>query len=135
MFLRSVQSRLMVCSLAGLILISMILGASIPASAGGLKSFASCIGNSGATFYGAYWCPQCAKQNNLFGQYSYLLPYVECYEDGTKNRLQVCDGITGYPTWVFPDGSVRTGRLSLETLANATGCSLPSKGAKTIEVN
>ena len=36
----------------------------------------------GAIFYGAWWCPACFQQKNLFGkQAGNRLPYVECDKD------------------------------------------------------
>jgi predicted DsbA family dithiol-disulfide isomerase len=51
---------------------------------------------------------------------------VECSADGGREKTQECQaaGITGYPTWVFADGSRVPGRLSLETLAAHSGCPL-----------
>ena len=94
----------------------------------GQESFASCLGESGARLYGAWWCPHCAEQKELFGDAASSLPYIECSEQGNpRAQLGVCRdvGISAYPTWVLPDGSRRTGPLSLPELAAATGCSLP----------
>ncbi len=45
---------------------------------GTYDDFATCISNSGAKFYGAYWCPHCQKQKADFGKSAAKLPYVEC---------------------------------------------------------
>lgn len=88
---------------------------------------ARCIRESGATFYGAHWCPYCRKQKQRFGSAAQLLPYVECYDPGTRNQRAVCaeENIRSYPTWVFWDGTVRTGNLSLGALAYHTDCEAP----------
>lgn len=33
-----------------------------PGKSGKLDSFASCLKDSGVTFYGAFWCPHCRDQ-------------------------------------------------------------------------
>lgn len=99
----------------------------ISAQPGPLDSFASCIKEAGATFYGAFWCPHCQNQKTMFGKSAKLLPYVECSTPDGKAQLKECSdkGVTSYPTWEFADGSRLTGEISLETLAEKTGCALP----------
>jgi len=101
-----------------------------------LAQLASCISKSGAVFYGAHWCPICAKQKEHFDGYSYLLPYVECYDGPKKDGInETCtkEGIKSYPTWVFPSGSVQTGARTPEELATATGCPLRKQGTSSGE--
>lgn len=92
-----------------------------------LDGFASCLKDKGATFYGAFWCPHCQNQKKLFGKSAKKLSYVECSEPNGKGQLQVCADkkIEGYPTWEFADGSRESGELSLERLAEKTGCTYP----------
>jgi hypothetical protein len=90
-----------------------------------LAAFAQCITESGAVFYGAHWCPYCAKQKAAFGASAYLLPYTECYERGTRDKLDDCDHVRRFPTWEFANGTVRTGVQSFEKLAALTECPLP----------
>lgn len=89
-------------------------------------SFAQCISDAGAKFYGAYWCPHCQAQKKLF-ENSKMLPYVECSTPNGQAQTQVCIDakITGYPTWVFADGSREDGELTFEKLAEKTNCPLP----------
>ena len=96
-------------------------------SAGNLDSFAQCLKDKGAIFYGASWCSHCNAQKEEFGDSKKLLPYVECSTPDGKGQVQKCRDakIDGYPTWVFPDDSRQSGRLPLETLAQKTGCELP----------
>ncbi len=91
-----------------------------------LDGFASCVKDSGATFYGAFWCPHCQAQKALFKRSARLLPYVECSQADGKTQTQVCidKGVKSYPTWYFKDGSSQTGTLSLEDLAGKTGCTV-----------
>lgn len=100
-----------------------------PTNPGKLDSFASCINDSGATFYGAFWCPHCQNQKALFGSSARLLPYVECSTPDGSGQLQICNdaGISGYPTWEFADGSRENGEVSIERLSELTSCSLPDE--------
>jgi len=92
-----------------------------------LDLFAQCIKNSGANFYGAFWCPHCKDQKELFGTSVQYLPYVECSTPDGNGQTQICKdkNIQGYPTWVFADGSTQSGEIQLDALAQKTGCALP----------
>lgn len=95
---------------------------------GKYDQFAQCLGEKGATFYGAFWCPHCNAQKKLFGSSKSLLPYVECSTPDGNAQTQVCidKKIGGYPTWEFADGSRPfSGEATLEQLAEKTGCVLP----------
>ena len=107
--------------------IALALAGAAPSAADvDLAALARCIRESGAVFYGAHWCPVCRKQNEYFDGYAYLLPYVECYDGpkaGGMNATCKSEGIDRFPTWVFPDGTVKTGARDPRSLAAATGCS------------
>ena len=62
----------------------------------------------GVTMYGAYWCPHCSRQKELFGAEAWsIMNYVECSPKGYGFQgLKMCKGIDGYPT--FKD---KTGRV------------------------
>jgi hypothetical protein len=94
---------------------------------GKLDTFAACLGDQGATFFGAFWCPHCAQQKAMFGSSVEFLPYKECSTPDSKGQTQICidAGIQSYPTWQFADGSRVTGVQELSTLAEKTGCPLP----------
>ena len=98
-----------------------------PDKPGRLDIFASCIKDSGAAFYGAFWCPHCQNQKAMFGTSARLLPYVECSTPDGKGQLPKCSeaGVTSYPTWEFADGTRETGEVSLERLSEKTDCLLP----------
>jgi len=102
----------------------------IPNTSGSTKlnGFAQCLKDKGAVFYGAFWCSHCQAQKALFDASAELLPYVECSTPDAKGQTQICidKGISQYPTWYFPDGSRGEGEQSLQTLADKTGCVLPS---------
>ena len=95
---------------------------------GKLDTLATCIKDSGASFYGAFWCPHCQNQKALFGSSAKLLPYIECSTPDGNSQLPVCNeaGVTGYPTWKFANGTVETGELSLAELSQKTNCPLPA---------
>lgn len=92
-----------------------------------LDAFAECIAKSGATFYGAFWCPHCQNQKKMFGRSAHLLPYVECSTPDGQSQLPSCTDkkVNGYPTWEFADGSRQSGEVPLAILAEKTGCPLP----------
>src|SRR5947209_7931155 len=76
-------------------------------------AFAKCLGDKGAKFYGAFWCPHCQAQKGLFGGSKQYLPYTECSTPDSNGQLQVCkdQNITVYPTWKFADGSKQEGEM------------------------
>ena len=94
---------------------------------GKYDSFAECITASGAKFYGAWWCPHCAAEKALFGKSVKKLPYVECQTpQSQQNALCNSLGITGYPTWIFKDGSRLVGEQTFATLGAKTNCPVPT---------
>ncbi|HXW93359.1 MAG TPA: hypothetical protein VEK33_22610 [Terriglobales bacterium] len=92
-----------------------------------LNAFAQCLSAKGAKMYGAFWCPHCADQKEMFGSSFQYAPYVECGVKGSHAPAQVCTdaNVKHYPTWVFADGSRVEGARSLEFLSQETGCVLP----------
>ena len=99
-----------------------------PGKPGKLDAFATCIKDSGAKFYGAFWCPHCQKQKAMFGKSAKILPYIECSTPDGKSQMSVCKdaGVEGYPTWEFKDGTRMSGEVALETLGEKTQCELPT---------
>lgn len=92
-------------------------------------AFAQCIADSGTKFYGAFWCPHCQDQKAEFGDSKSLLPYVECDPNGAGYDAVACkeNDVTSYPTWVFGDGTKKTGVLTFDELSEATSCALPGE--------
>ncbi|MEL7330634.1 MAG: vitamin K epoxide reductase family protein [Cyanobacteria bacterium J06560_2] len=82
-----------------------------------------------AKMYGAYWCPHCFDQKQLFGRdAAKQIPYIECAPDGQKSQTALCQsvpGVTGFPTWEV-NGEFLSGSQSLETLAEASGYDGPT---------
>ncbi len=92
---------------------------------GKYDTFAQCISDSGAKFYGAWWCPHCQATKAMFGKSAKLLPYVECSTPDSKPIQQCTDlGIKGYPTWKFADGSELSGERTMTELAEKTNCAI-----------
>ena len=96
-----------------IIIIVLVFGAIItivslnPSSPSSTKynTFATCLKDKGAQFYGAFWCPHCKEQKAEFGSSVKLLPYVECSTPDANDQTQICKdkGIESYPTWTFRD--------------------------------
>lgn len=111
-------------------IISVILRQDVILSGPGkYDTFASCLKEKGAVFYGAFWCTHCQAQKKLFGSSAKLLNYVECSTLDGNNQLPVCRDkkIEGYPTWEFADGSRMNGEVPLQKLAEKTSCELPTE--------
>ncbi len=87
-----------------------------------LKALATHLHESGARFYGAYWCPACQEQKALFTASVDRLPYVECTPEG-RNGPRAVDCLTRnireYPTWII-DGQRHGEVVSVERLARVS---------------
>ena len=73
----------------------------------------------GAKKYGAFWCPHCYDQKQLFGKEAFSeVNYVECDNQGKNPQRQVCmaAGIQSFPTWEI-DGKFYPGTKTLAELA------------------
>jgi uncharacterized membrane protein len=81
---------------------------------------------SGAKLYGAYWCPHCTDQKEMFGKAAGLLPYIECDGRSPIGKPAVCAaaGVRAFPTWDIA-GTRYEGVVSLEELARLTGYAPP----------
>ncbi len=131
----------LVILIASIFLISSCTGS--PYTDEQLSSFATCLADKDVKEYGAFWCPNCAKQAKLFGDAEDVLKsrgvYIECDprcsvpEDdlpracrGVVGRTDLClmNNIQGYPTWDLPDDVRITGVTQLEDLARMSGCTL-----------
>lgn len=71
--------------------------------------------------YGAYWCPHCTRQKEMFGSAFKDINYVECDPRGENPRPNLCRdaGVKGYPTWEI-NGKQLVGVQSFEELAEAS---------------
>ena len=87
-------------------------------------SLATYLRSSGAVMYGAFWCPHCRRQRELFGKEAFkLLNYIECDPRGYKSQYATCltAGVNGYPSWKFGNGKVQDGEMELIEIAKLSG--------------
>ncbi len=105
--------------------------------------FAKHLKSIGAKEYGAYWCPHCYEQKELFGYQAVKeLNYVECAPDGKNSQTALCQQIGaqvekqtgkqfGFPTWEI-NGKFYSGVQKLEKLAELSGYQGPTNFKNTI---
>jgi len=91
---------------------------------GKYDDFAKCLASKNITMYGAAWCAHCQNEKKAFGDSFKYVPYVECPDEPQKC---LNEGVTGYPTWVFPDSKKLVGEQGIEKLSQESGCPLPLK--------
>lgn len=105
----------------------------VPSSLGKYDTFAQCLKDKGAIFYGAFWCTHCETQKELFGSSASLLPYVECSTPNGTGQTKECEDkeIMGYPTWEFVDSTRLSGEIALSQLSEKTSCPLPIEETNT----
>jgi glutaredoxin len=88
----------------------------VPPSSAEQLALAEHLHQIGALFYGAWWCPHCHHQKDLFGtEAGQRLPYVECDKDDRGRQRCTTAGIRAFPTWILK-GDRREGVLTLEEL-------------------
>ncbi|MDT8439048.1 MAG: vitamin K epoxide reductase family protein [Wenzhouxiangellaceae bacterium] len=88
-----------------------------------LRALAEHLEESGAKYYGAFWCPNCQRQRQLFGRSADRLPYVECTPNGRGGMVAfecIAADISAYPTWVI-NGRRLQGVLTPEELSRHSG--------------
>ncbi len=92
-----------------------------------------CMADKGVKFYGAFWCPHCQEQEKWLAMSRAELEkaglYVECSTPDGGGQTQVCidKKVASYPSWDFGDGTLQTGELKVEELAQKSSCPLPTK--------
>ncbi len=77
----------------------------------------------GARMYGAFTCPHCHEQKQLFGQAAFnQIDYIECHPRGENAQPERCKAanIKGVPTWEI-QGQFYSGVQPLERLADISG--------------
>ena len=87
-----------------------------------MKALAVHLTDTGAKFYGAFWCPRCQEQKALFGASEIRLPYVECTPSGRtgpQNSACVAKNVNSYPTWII-DGRRYSGLQTTRSLEKAS---------------
>jgi hypothetical protein len=93
------------------------LGEALAASTPEQKALSAHLRAKGAVFYGAWWCPACFQQKNLFGKEGgNSLPYVECDKtDAGRSRCMAAQ-IRAFPTWDLAGKKRREGVQTIEEL-------------------
>src|SRR3989338_1180730 len=86
-----------------------------------LEVFAKCLSEKRIVMYGANWCSHCQNEKKAFGDSFQFVSYVEC-PDNPQQCLAA--GISGYPTWIFPNGKKLECEQGLEKLSRESGCLL-----------
>lgn len=86
------------------------------------SQLAEYLSSTEAKMYGAYWCPHCARQKQLFGNAALSIPYIECDARGMNAQVDLCNtvGINAYPTWQI-NGDFYLGVQPLWRLATISG--------------
>lgn len=112
-----------------LVILPMVIWAKLSwksPEAGQYDDLAKCLAAKNVRMYGAYWCTHCQAQKKAFGDSWQYIKYIECSLAGGKGQTQECSeaGIKGYPTWDFGKGERLSGEVSLEQLAEKSGCSI-----------
>jgi hypothetical protein len=97
------------------------IGEALEPSTSEQKALGEWLRQRGVIFYGAWWCPACFQQKNLFGKEAgNRLPYVECDKEEAGRQKCQAAAVRAYPTWVM--GSQRLeGVQSLEELKSWSG--------------
>ena len=93
----------------------------------GSIALSQCLKDKNVTWYGASWCPHCREQKALFHPSVADQNYVECSDTtnpGAQKQICIDKNITGYPTWIFGDGSRLEGTQQLSTVAEKAGCGI-----------
>ena len=96
-----------------------------------LDDLANCLADKNVKEYGAFWCPNCAKQQKMFGNSYDIIKsrgvYVECDARGENANPDLCleKNVQKYPDWEFEDGSRLIGVQDLNVLAEKAGCAKP----------
>lgn len=115
--------------IGGIVVILIIIGVVFIKSnsePGQYDDFAKCLTDNSVKMYGAYWCPYCLNQKEMFGKSWKYINYIECSLANKAGQTQECkqDGIKVYPTWEFQGGERIEGELSFEQISQYGSCKL-----------
>jgi len=83
--------------------------------------FAQCLTEKGFIMVGTNTCNYCNKQKDRLGKSFQYINYKNCNQDP---GWCASSGIDDFPTWVLPDGSIKSGLQELQTLSDLSGCEL-----------
>ncbi|KAL7532056.1 hypothetical protein ACHAXR_004406 [Thalassiosira sp. AJA248-18] len=95
-------------------------------------ALAKYLQSTGASMYGAFWCPHCSRQKELFGKEAWkYISYVECSPKGYRTQFATCleKGVDGYPSWTFGNGKSQGGEMELMDIAKMSGFKKPFDAA------
>ncbi|EDY38217.1 conserved hypothetical protein [Cyanobium sp. PCC 7001] len=85
----------------------------------------------GAVFYGAWWCPACFQQKNLFGKEAgNSLPYVECDKSDEGRQRCMAAKVRAFPTWDLQGKPRLEGVQDLEALKQWSEFPGPGQAAR-----
>jgi hypothetical protein len=105
-----------------------------PAADKNYDKFAQCVAKKGAVMYGAWWCPHCKDQKEMFGDSFTYINYVECADLlDRRKQTQACQdkNIQKYPTWIFNE-TVKIAVLKDNGATAATTTSGSTNGTNTV---
>jgi len=85
-----------------------------------LDPLTKCLTEKGAVMYGTSWCSHCQQQKKDFKESFQFIDYHDC---DIETDLCKIKEIEVYPTWEIKEIKY-PGRLSLQKLAELTGCQL-----------
>jgi hypothetical protein len=105
------------------------VGEPLRAASPALVALGDHLRSRGAIFYGAWWCPACFQQKNLFGKEAgNRLPYVECDpktppppRPGEGRERCLAAGVRAFPTWDMPGRPRLEGVQTVDELAVWSG--------------
>lgn len=125
-FSKSVLTIGIIIAVILLVLIGFNLVGNASKNPGEYDNFARCLADSGVKMYGAYWCPHCNNQKQMFGNSWQYVNYIECSLPNKAGQTEVCNqaGIRAYPTWEFQDNKRFEGELTFEQLSQYSNCKL-----------
>jgi cyclophilin family peptidyl-prolyl cis-trans isomerase len=101
-----------------------------------LVELAKWLDQQGFEMYGAYWCPFCTEQKDMFEDGGDYLPFTDIALDNatrSQDPQYASLQITNYPTWILPDNSRLVGAQSIETLIQLSGFVNPSDERPTFK--
>ncbi|MGB8700991.1 MAG: vitamin K epoxide reductase family protein, partial [Thermosynechococcaceae cyanobacterium] len=88
-----------------------------------------------AKMYGAYWCPHCHDQKQLFGKEAFAkVNYIECDPKGPNPKPDLCKAakVEGFPTW-HVQKAVVSGAQSLAELGKLSAYKGPQNFKNVVE--
>ncbi len=94
-----------------------------PSASPRVQALVKHLNDSGVKYYGAFWCPVCQQQREVFASAADDLPYVECHPAGRNGPVAIeCvnANLPGFPTWVIR-GRQHNRLMQPEELARLTG--------------